>query len=349
MVKGLVSVVLPIYNVEAYLDRCMESVVSQSYKNIEIIMVDDGSSDSCPQKCEAWAERDSRIKVIHKVNAGLGMARNTGIENAAGEYICFFDSDDYVAPDTIEKALALARRDHSDLVLFGMNRVDAKGELRMVCCPSTEKTFYEGPEILDFVLPNAIEGSAKAGQNYNLNMSACTCLFSMKLIRESQWRFASEREFISEDYYSLLQLYARVRRVSVLKQACYFYCYNESSLTHVFRPDRFAQVCHCYSAMMEMAEELHYPKAIEASLSAQYFGNVIGAMKMIITASDLCFSDKIKGIRGIMKNETFRRALQRLDFASENPNRKLLICAIKTNCALAVFLLVMAKLQLSRQ
>ena len=87
----LVSVVLPIYNVEKYMDRCINSIINQTYKNLEIILVDDGSPDNCPQKCDDWGIKDSRIKVVHKKNAGLGMARNTGIENATGDYICFID------------------------------------------------------------------------------------------------------------------------------------------------------------------------------------------------------------------------------------------------------------------
>lgn len=87
MEVGLVSIVLPIYNVEKYLDRCIESVVRQTYNNLEIILVDDGSPDGCPQKCDEWAKKDKRIKVIHKNNAGLGYARNTGIENASGEFL----------------------------------------------------------------------------------------------------------------------------------------------------------------------------------------------------------------------------------------------------------------------
>lgn len=341
----LVSVVVPIYNVEKYLDRCMKSIVNQTYRNLEIIMVDDGSPDHCPAMCDAWAARDKRIKVIHKKNAGLGMARNTGIEHASGDYICFFDSDDYVALDTVENALTLANKDHSDLVLFGLNRVDAKGNLLKVGCPSTEKTYYEDSQVLGFVLPNVIEGSAKAGHQYNLNMSSCCCLISMKMIRDNQWRFVSEREFISEDYYSLLQLYAHVRRVSILKQACYFYCYNGSSLTHAFRPDRYERVCHCYKAMMEMAKKLCYPKAVEAALSAQYFGNAIGAMKLIVMASDLCYSDKINRIKEIIRNDTLVCALQKLDFAAENNARRILICAVKCRCAELVYLLVKVKAQ----
>ena len=128
MRKGVVSVVLPIYNVEKYLNRCVKSVVNQSYKNLEIILVDDGSPDNCPTLCEDWAKKDSRIKVVHKENAGLGYARNTGIENATGEYICFFDSDDYIALDAIEKAYSLAIKEKSDIVVFGFCDVKSNGE-----------------------------------------------------------------------------------------------------------------------------------------------------------------------------------------------------------------------------
>jgi len=110
MISGLVTVVVPIFKVEKYLNRCIESIVKQTYEKIEIILVDDGSPDNCPEMCDEWAKKDSRIKVIHKQNAGLGMARNTGIDNANGEYICFFDSDDYIHPNTIEKAYISAKK-----------------------------------------------------------------------------------------------------------------------------------------------------------------------------------------------------------------------------------------------
>ena len=344
MVEGLVSVVIPIYNVEKYLDRCMESIVNQTYKKIEILMVDDGSPDSCPQKCEDWAKKDNRVRVIHKANKGLGMARNTGIEHARGEYICFFDSDDYVALDTIENAIRLAKKDCSDIVLFGMRLVGANGKIQDIRCPYTEKSFYEGADILNFVLPNIIEGSSKSGRNYNLNMSACTCLFSMKLITDNHWRFVSEREFISEDYYSLLQLYNHIQRVSVLKQACYYYCYNNTSLTHVFRFDRFERVCHCYKAMVDMCRELHYPEKIYTSIAAQYFGNVIGTMKIIVMSSDMGFAEKAKQLKRIMKSDTLIGALQQIKFETETFGRKTLIIAIKINCVIAVYLLVKAQL-----
>lgn len=101
----LISVIIPVYKVEDYLDECLLSVCGQTYKNLEIILVDDGSPDRCPQMCDAWAEKDNRIKVIHKGNGGLSDARNAGMDIATGEYFAFVDSDDYIAPTMYEKLL----------------------------------------------------------------------------------------------------------------------------------------------------------------------------------------------------------------------------------------------------
>ena len=95
----MISVIVPIYKVEAYLDRCVQSIVNQTYRNLEIILVDDGSPDNCGAMCDTWAKKDERIKVIHKQNGGLSDARNAGMASANGAYIGFIDSDDYIAPE----------------------------------------------------------------------------------------------------------------------------------------------------------------------------------------------------------------------------------------------------------
>ena len=102
MENPLISVIVPIYNVEEYLNRCVESIVNQTYQKLEIILVDDGSPDNCPRMCDDWAKKDSRIKVIHKENGGLSDARNAGMKITTGEYISFIDSDDYIETCMIE-------------------------------------------------------------------------------------------------------------------------------------------------------------------------------------------------------------------------------------------------------
>ena len=115
MNNKLVSVIVPVYKVERYLDRCINSLVNQSYSHIEIILVDDGSPDKCPQLCDEWALQDARIKVVHKKNGGLSDARNEGLRKSSGKYICFVDSDDYVSTKFVETLYELLHEYNTDM------------------------------------------------------------------------------------------------------------------------------------------------------------------------------------------------------------------------------------------
>lgn len=119
----LISIVVPVYKVEPYLDKCISSIVNQTYKNLEIILVDDGSPDNCPAMCDAWAEKDNRIRVIHKPNGGLSDARNAGMSVATGELMAFVDSDDWIAPDMYEKLYHRLTEDGSDIAACGVQMV----------------------------------------------------------------------------------------------------------------------------------------------------------------------------------------------------------------------------------
>ena len=123
MEQQKISVIVPVYRVEAFLDRCVQSIANQSYRNLEIILVDDGSPDNCPAMCDAWAEKDSRVKVIHKKNGGLSDARNAGMAIATGEFMGFVDSDDWIAPDMYQHLYDLLEADGSDIAACGVEMV----------------------------------------------------------------------------------------------------------------------------------------------------------------------------------------------------------------------------------
>lgn len=125
----LISIIVPIYKVEPYLNKCVQSIVDQSYRNLEIILVDDGSPDYCPAICDVWAEKDSRIKVLHKENGGLSDARNAGLAIATGEYISFIDSDDYIALDFIAKLYAAIMQTGADIAECATAYVDGDGNI----------------------------------------------------------------------------------------------------------------------------------------------------------------------------------------------------------------------------
>ena len=122
-----ISVVVPVYNVEKYIDRCVKSITNQTYKDLEIILVDDGSTDDCPNICDRFAAEDKRIKVIHKANGGVSSARNTGIAQATGTYIAFVDGDDYIEPQMYETLLEEIEKNNADVAVCAYNRVNDGG------------------------------------------------------------------------------------------------------------------------------------------------------------------------------------------------------------------------------
>lgn len=124
-----VSIIVPIYNVEKYLPKCIESIINQTYKNLEIILVDDGSPDNCAKICDEYAKKDNRIKVIHKPNGGVSSARNAGLDIATGEYIGFVDPDDFIAPEMYEQMLEAIKTANADLAICGYDYFDEDGNL----------------------------------------------------------------------------------------------------------------------------------------------------------------------------------------------------------------------------
>lgn len=126
--NDLISVIVPVYNIEGYLDKCIDSIVHQTYKNLEILLVNDGSTDTSGKKCDVWAEKDKRIKVIHALHAGVSSARNTGIDSATGEYISFVDGDDWIAPQMYETLYHNASKYMADISCCGIaqKKIDGK-------------------------------------------------------------------------------------------------------------------------------------------------------------------------------------------------------------------------------
>lgn len=343
MTQGLISIVVPIYNVEKYLDRCIKSIVNQTYRNLEIILVDDGSPDNCPELCDNWAKKDARIKVVHKQNAGLGMARNTGIDNASGEYIFFFDSDDYVALDVVEKCYASAKKYNSDVVMYGLNSVDTQGKIVGAEIPSTPKDYYSGAEIQEYILPSMILTDPETGKKNNLNMSAWGRMFSMKLINDHSWRFVSERDYISEDFYSLLDLYKYVQSASIIHEAMYFYCCNAASLTHHYDANRYKRICKCHEAMIQLCKRHNYSDCIKNSVDSQYVGSTIGLCKLILTQDKS--QDRNKQIAAVVNDSYLQTVIRRINIRKETLPRKILFTFIRLRAWRVVSLVVSLKMK----
>lgn len=225
----LISVIVPIYKVEQYLDKCIQSIVDQTYKNLEIILVDDGSPDRCPEICDEWAKKDSRICVVHQKNSGVSVARNTGLDIAQGDYIGFVDSDDCIAPNMYEQLLA------------ALKDTDIKASCCLISRFVNDEPIVMDKTVNDNIKPmNVFE--AINGSFYERICNAVWC----KLYRRSVFedlRFPVGE--VNEDYPLMLPIIIKSGGLVLVERAMYYYRKRDGGITSMgYATSRNAQFMH---------------------------------------------------------------------------------------------------------
>lgn len=210
----LISVIVPVYKVEKYLDCCVESITNQTYKNLEIILVDDGSPDNCPKMCDEWAQKDSRIKVIHKENGGLSDARNAGMAIATGEVISFIDSDDYIDLNMYELLINKMHETDSDIVSCGVNWVDESGGV-LKC---------------DMVLSDVVFSTEEAMKELLDDGALKQPVWNRIYKKEIALTIPFEKGKCHEDVFWSYQAVGKSKRICVINQALYCYVQRSDSI-----------------------------------------------------------------------------------------------------------------------
>lgn len=211
-----ISVIVPVYNTEKYLSRCVDSLINQTYTDIEIILVDDGSKDSSPAICDRYAELDSRVKVIHQSNGGLSCARNTGLCNAKGDYIGFVDSDDWVESDTYYYLINLIKNSNAgaaQINYININRSDKKA-----IQPKEKISVYSEKNILQFFMTTTTTTGS---------YSVCRCLFSKQVLAAIRFRIGKLNEDIDYKY----KVLSNCHNFVVSNQIKYYYFQSNESLS----------------------------------------------------------------------------------------------------------------------
>lgn len=211
-----VSVIVPVYRVEQYIDKCVESIVNQTYTNLEIILVDDGSPDNCPQICDEWAKKDNRIKVIHKKNGGLSDARNAGFRIATGTFCAFIDSDDYIEINMFEEMCRILLKDNSDIVICGIRFVDEEGNEGSVA-KDLETGVFSKKEIFKKFTED----------NWWQYVSACTKLYRKDVIDNIEF----PKGKLNEDAFVMHEFFDRCKKISVTNKKFYHYVQSDNSIT----------------------------------------------------------------------------------------------------------------------
>lgn len=305
----LVSVIVPVYNVSKYLDRCLNSILNQTYANLEIILVDDGSKDSSGQICDRYAKLDSRIKVIHKENGGLGFARNSGLDIATGAYIVFIDGDDYIGADHIDGMVRLIANTGTDTCLAGHTKVyaDKKIEHVNVCAGKV----FKG-NVKEEILPRMC-GADNSGSDY-IEMSVCMGMLSNEIIKNNHLRFVSEREYISEDLVFDFSYYQLSKGVCVSELTDYYYCDNNGSLTTKYRADRFESQIKMYNMLIEKADRIGIKDLCKERLQNTVIAIARYSVKIEYKFAELNGKEVAKfNVQRICEDETLRNIFREYD------------------------------------
>lgn len=301
--EKLVSVAVPVYNAEKYLDRCIESIVNQTYRNLEIILVDDGSLDGSPKMCDDWAKKDNRIKVIHKENEGAGFARNTAIDCSSGTYVVFVDSDDYIAQDTVEKCVTAACENKCQVVAFGRNFVYSNGEIETQRV-TTEKNLFEKEAVIKELLCGMF--TYKRG----FGISVWGKMYSLELIKNNSIRFMSEREIYSEDALFMLEVFSKADRAFIIDDNLYFYAENEGSLSRSYDKQREQKLSQFLKTALDIAQREKLPESVSNHIMVRYQNYLLNTLKNIMQ-SDMSRSQKKAELQEIYTSQILKDTLNK--------------------------------------
>lgn len=289
MPQPKVSIIVPVYNSEKYLERCINSLKNQTLEDIEIILVDDSSSDSSLEICNKMAEGDCRIKVIHKVNEGAGKARNAALQVATGEYIGFLDSDDFVETDMFRTLYDKAKKYNSDLVMSGVLFVDGnmfseEGK----CIRKTyfdKDTHFETEDELKKLKMGIVGATPEDADDSKYGMSIWKNLFRHEIIKKNNIVFESEREMLSEDALFMIDYISCIEKATGINEAFYNYCRNEDSISKSYKKDRFEK-----SLVFVSEVEKRFKKDIASHEYQIYIDRFWQAMCRVLCSQEIMYA-----------------------------------------------------------
>lgn len=283
----LVSIVIPVYQVEQYIDKCLMTVTQQTYSNLEIILVDDGSKDSSPLICDKWAHKDQRIKVIHKKNGGLSDARNVGLSMAIGDYVAFIDSDDWVSTSMIEKLVTSIEDTDADMAVCQFVRVFSNGKVQKNPLLGVRKQVFNRKNFLKYLLKDSA-----------ITNHVWRKLYKRRIIPNNV--FPKGKTF--EDIYAMPSIVEQCKKIVCIDDVEYFYRMNNEGIAHSASIDqiwdRYTAIKHAYYYTIKLEPSLN----IEAD--TMLVQKLVGIAKEIYDSENKTINDdrRRKLIVDIKKN-----------------------------------------------
>lgn len=289
-----ISIIVPVYNVEKYLDRCLESLLEQEKVETEILIIDDGSTDNSGKISDIYQKKYNNIYVYHKKNEGLGLTRNYGMDRARGDYILFVDSDDYIKKNSLYDLIDFMKKRKLDVAFFGRN-IDKQGKI-VLGHDFFPKNMPEYKELAGLSL-----GEPLKSDRYEIG-PAWKAIYRKNFLNDKNLYFESERICLSEDYLFSANLLINKPKVGFWNDNLYFYCDNGSSLTNSFNPQRPYRAVVLYRKMEEIIQCAELDNIACMRAYNNFVINLLVSFKHIAFYDHLSFIKKINEIKKICLN-----------------------------------------------
>ena len=229
------SVIVTVYQVELYLEKCVDSILGQTFQDFELILVDDGSPDKCPELCDACAAKDRRVKVIHQKNAGPASAREAGLLSSEGRYIVFVDGDDWIREDYLKRGYELLERTQADTILFAC--VKDYGEFSQTVYEPAQEGLYEKEDIAEKLYPKILMDSQMGHMFYYISGK----IYNRSLVRKF-FDTTDKKIFLGEDMLLTVSSYLEAGRVYISREAVNYYRIRKESNSHSFKIEHYRQI-----------------------------------------------------------------------------------------------------------
>ena len=317
----LFSVIVPIYNVEKYIKRCIDSVLCQSYEDFELILVDDGSPDNCPRICDDYAAKDSRVKVIHKENAGLVSARQAGIQESCGEYIFNLDGDDALTADALENAYKIIIETKADMVSFSYMYY-INGEIGAKEDDLAAEGLYHKPDMEEHIYPRLLSDK---------NMEHIFYFLWGKAIRRSlmikQQLKVNTAISLGEDLSCVFPCYMDAETVYMSKKAVYLYTIRDDSISTSFKTHQLRQIADVIDGLRQM--DVKKPRDFEAQI-ARY--SCFMCFAILAAAAEGYHFHALKEIKKLISESIHAEEIKKARFEKLSPKSCIGITLMKANC-----------------
>ncbi|MBQ5851103.1 MAG: glycosyltransferase [Lachnospiraceae bacterium] len=351
-----VSIIIPAYNLEGYIDKCLESVCAQTLADdMEIIVVDDGSTDNTPQTIDSWADKEKRIKVIHKKNEGVSAARNDGIKIAQGEYIFFFDGDDFMENYTCERLYKMAKEKSADSVVYGYYRYE-DGKVKETCPPLFEKEIYQGEEIITKMIPQFVGLSydnvnewlqGKKDALYVENPALWRIMVSRKVIVDNDLKFDTRLK-VGEDTVFISEYLSCAKKVLVDFNSYYYLVTRQTSTIFVYERKSMQKLqgkINLLDGRLDLTDRIK--KRTGFDISDTWAGTVVmsaveAGFLMSAQNGEHSLSKRYRAYKNYVTDERVKKIVNGFELGKAGGIKKIPFLLLKHKCYMVLFTAIMA-------